>query len=103
MNKNEANKIIAEYLFGENWSKDKDISREVRDNGFSKSLDKLVPVWEQLRGELVRVNVDTDRIKVFKMTDSGWRKRIDFIVGGCGIMESSCIATAMAIKELENE
>ena len=104
MTAEEANKIIAlymgvpeQYINGSIWSAEKGSTT----TNFM-SLDALVPVWEKLKGRAGVIDLS--------LYPNGEPKAVilNVLYGSIGvdaetIQEAACIATAKAIKELNNE
>ena len=105
MNSDEANRIIAEYMgneLGGYYVCNTEDCDEIKTYG--DSLDALVPVWSQL------ATVDgfrfSNRLTIFKdksVSDVSTSRGICCLEEGKTIQEAAVIATAKAIKELNNE
>ena len=104
----EANKVIAEYMNLPTWSGQYDgvkytktiyILNGKKFNGrFDKSLDALVPIWEKLDNMMyIGCNLQ-DRFYYFQLVTS---KGKQFEAKANTIQKAACIATAKAIKSLE--
>lgn len=108
MNKEEANKILAEYMGTEINPEDDSVFMEeedyiVYDYLYSDSLDALVSVWEKLDidGQAYD-NYDREFMKhEFRIYITNNRELLDFQGNGQSIQEAAAIATAKAIQEIE--
>lgn len=96
----EANKTIAEYM-GTTYRNTKH-GNEIMYLGYSNSLDALVPVWEKLKvHEHVALDITNKEVFVWEEGNytCGWHS---YNSTGNTIQEAACLATAKAIKELND-
>jgi len=100
----EANKIIAEYM-GQDWQ-DCKCGYDVFKLDYFDSLDALVPVWDKLKpskyiGLDYSVGNDSNRFRIWN-NDYDLSSVNDYSEDEFTIQEAACLATAKAIKELND-
>ena len=99
MNSEEANKIIAEFMLGYK-------IQEGVYMGYDISLDALVPVWRKLNEEsYLNITIISDTMDAFHFFFDYFSTQKSSYESPLGqtIQEAAAIATARAIKEMQND